>query len=121
MHFWIIIYIDYLTYSNINGYYLLIFNKTHNYLTVSFDSRWRDGGILFKKIISALIYYPFIASLFIVDLAILLLHKPPFLFSVAMMTFLIGVSMFFGQKIALFKVSESNDAEEPASKRPAWK
>ncbi len=58
---------------------------------------------MFKKIINALIDQPFIASLFIADLAILLLHKPPFFFSLTMMTFLIGMSMYYGQKLALFK------------------
>lgn len=58
---------------------------------------------MFKKIITALIDQPFLASLYIVDLAILLLHKPPFLFSLLMMSALIATSMYYGQKLALFK------------------
>ncbi|MCK5830281.1 MAG: hypothetical protein KAH20_08265 [Methylococcales bacterium] len=58
---------------------------------------------MFKKIIAALIDKPFLTSIFVVDLAILLLHKPPFIFSLVMMSALIGMSMYFGQKIALFK------------------
>jgi len=58
---------------------------------------------MFKKIISALIDHPFLTSLYIADLSILLLHKPPFAFSLVMMTALIGMSMYFGQKLALFK------------------
>lgn len=58
---------------------------------------------MFKKIISGLIDQPFLTSLYITNLAILLLHKPPFLFSLVMMGALIGMSMYYGQKLALFK------------------
>lgn len=58
---------------------------------------------MFKKIIDCLLDQPLLASLFIVDLGILLLHKPPFIFSLLMMSFLVGMSMFYGQKLNLFK------------------
>jgi len=58
---------------------------------------------MFKKIMIGLIDQPFLTSLYVADLAILLLHKPPFAFSVVMMGALIGMSMYYGQKLALFK------------------
>lgn len=58
---------------------------------------------MFKKIIRGLIDQPFLTSIFVADLAILLLHKPPFAFSLVMMVALIGMSMYYGQKMALFK------------------
>jgi len=58
---------------------------------------------MFKKIITGLIDQPLLTSLYVVDLAILLLHKPPFIFSLVMMAALIGMSMYYGQKLALFK------------------
>lgn len=60
---------------------------------------------MFKKIITGLIDQPFLTSIFVADLAILLIHKPPFIFSLVMMSALIGMSMYFGQKLALFKQS----------------
>ncbi len=60
---------------------------------------------MFKKIIKGLIDQPFLTSLYIADLAILLLHKPPFLFSLVMMSALIAMSMYYGQKLALFKTN----------------
>ncbi len=58
---------------------------------------------MFKKIITGLIDQPFLTSIYIVNLVILLLHKPPFLFSLVMMSALIAMSMYYGQKLALFK------------------
>ncbi len=58
---------------------------------------------MFKKIIKALIENPFLTSLYVADLAILLLHKPPFAFALVMMAALIAMSMYYGQKLALFK------------------
>jgi len=58
---------------------------------------------MFKKIINGLVDQPFLTSIYIVNLAILLLHKPPFIFSLVMMAALIAMSMYFGQKLALFK------------------
>lgn len=58
---------------------------------------------MFKKIANALIDHPFIASIVISDLFILLFHKPPFLFSVVMFGILMAYCMFLGQKLSLFK------------------
>jgi len=58
---------------------------------------------MIKKILKGLIEQPFLTSIYITDLAILLLHKPPFMFSVVMLGALIAMSMYFGQKLALFK------------------
>lgn len=60
---------------------------------------------MFKKITNCLIDQPLLTSIYVVDLAILLLHKPPFIFSLAMVSALIAISMYFGQKLALFKVN----------------
>lgn len=58
---------------------------------------------MFKKIINGLIDQPFLTSIYVTDLAILLVHRPPFIFSVVMMAALIGMSMYYGQKLTLFK------------------
>ncbi len=56
-----------------------------------------------KKIITALIDQPFLTSLFVADFLILLVHKPPFIFSLLMLGGLMAMCMYFGQKLALFK------------------
>jgi len=58
---------------------------------------------MLKKIITCLIDQPLLTSIYISDLAILLFHKPPFAFSLVMMTALVGISMYYGQKLNLFK------------------
>ncbi len=55
-----------------------------------------------KKILNGLIDQPFLTSLFVADFAILLLHRPPFVFSLAMLVGLMALCMYFGQKLALF-------------------
>ncbi len=57
-----------------------------------------------KKILNALIDQPLITSLFVTDFLILLFHRPPFLFSLAMLAALVAMCMYFGQKLALFKI-----------------
>ncbi|MDD5411809.1 MAG: hypothetical protein WAV82_03800 [Methylobacter sp.] len=59
---------------------------------------------MFKKILDGLIDQPFLTSLFATDFFILLFHRPPFLFSLLMMGALVGMCMYFGQKLALFKI-----------------
>jgi hypothetical protein len=59
---------------------------------------------MFQKIISSLIEQPLLTSLFITDLGILLFHRPPFFFSLLMFSALLGMTMYFGQKLSLFKV-----------------
>jgi hypothetical protein len=58
---------------------------------------------MLKKIINCLLDQPLLASLFLIDLGILLLHKPPFIYSLVMMGFLVAMSMFYGQKLTPFK------------------
>jgi len=58
---------------------------------------------MFKKILNCLIDHPFLTSLFTADFFILLLHRPPFLFSILMLGALMAMCMYFGQKLALFK------------------
>lgn len=57
-----------------------------------------------KKILNGLIDQPLITSLFVTDFFILLFHRPPFLFSLVMLGALVAMCMYFGQKLALFKV-----------------
>jgi hypothetical protein len=59
---------------------------------------------MFKKILDTLIDQPFLTSLFVTDFFILLFHRPPFLFSLLMMGTLVAMCMYFGQKLALFKL-----------------
>jgi hypothetical protein len=63
-----------------------------------------DWTAILKKILNALVDQPFLTSLFVADFAILLLHRPPFLFSLPMLLGLMAMCMYFGQKLALFKV-----------------
>lgn len=58
---------------------------------------------MFKKIINGLIDHPILTSIFAADFFILLFHRPPFLFSLAMLGGLIAMCMYFGQKLTLFK------------------
>lgn len=57
---------------------------------------------MLKKILSGLLDHPFLTSLFIVDFFVLVFHRPPFLFSIVMMGALVAMSMYMGQKLALF-------------------
>ncbi len=59
---------------------------------------------MFKKIIDCLIDHPLLSSIYVADLAILMFHKPPFIFSLIMLGALVAISMYLGQKLALFKL-----------------
>jgi hypothetical protein len=59
---------------------------------------------MFKKIISSFVDHPILTSLFITDLGILLFHRPPFFFSLLMFSALLAMTMYYGQKLSLFKV-----------------
>ena len=50
------------------------------------------------KILNALIDNPFVTSILVADLLVLAFHKPPFLFSVAMLGLLMYLSIYVGQK-----------------------
>ncbi|SJM95982.1 conserved hypothetical protein [Crenothrix polyspora] len=59
---------------------------------------------MFKKILDGLINQPLLTSLFLTDFVVLLLHRPPFLFSLVMLGALVAMAMYLGQKLNLFKV-----------------
>jgi len=59
---------------------------------------------MFKKILNSLIDQPLLTSLFATDFFILLFHRPPFIFSLVMLGALMAMCMYFGQKLALFKL-----------------
>jgi len=60
---------------------------------------------MLKKIVDALIDHPIITSLFVADFFILLFHRPPFLFSLAMLGALMAMCLYLGQKMSLFKTN----------------
>lgn len=62
-----------------------------------------DEKAINKKIISGLLDQPLLTSLFVVDFVILLLHRPPVIFSVVMMAYLVCMSMYYGQKFKIYK------------------
>lgn len=57
---------------------------------------------MFKKILCGFIDQPLFTSLFVADFALLLFHRPPFMFSVLMVGALVAMSMYMGQKLELF-------------------
>ncbi len=59
---------------------------------------------MFKTIITTLIDQPILTSLFVTDLMVLLFHRPPFFFSLLMFSALLAMTMYFGQKLSLFKI-----------------
>ena len=59
---------------------------------------------MFKKILNGLLDQPFLTSVFVVDFGILLFHRPPFFFSLLMLGALMAMCLYFGQKLALFKI-----------------
>ncbi|WAR45137.1 hypothetical protein [Methylomonas rapida] len=58
---------------------------------------------MFKKILMGFIDQPLFTSLFVADFALLLFHRPPFLFSLVMVGALVAMSMYMGQKLELFR------------------
>ncbi len=60
------------------------------------------GKFMFKKLLNGLIHRPLFTSLFVADFALLLFHRPPFLFSLVMVGALVAMSMYLGQKLELF-------------------
>ncbi len=57
---------------------------------------------MFKKMLLGLIDQPLFTSLFVADFALLVFHRPPFVFSIVMVGALVGMSMYLGQKLAIF-------------------
>ncbi len=58
----------------------------------------------FKPILDELIATPLLTSLFIVDFAILLFHRPPVFVSILMLGGLVALAMYFGQKFAVYNI-----------------
>jgi hypothetical protein len=58
---------------------------------------------MFKKILLGFVDQPVFTSLFVADFALLVFHRPPFLFSIVMIGALVGMSMYMGQKLAIFE------------------
>ncbi|MGR9106595.1 MAG: hypothetical protein ACU843_06645 [Gammaproteobacteria bacterium] len=56
----------------------------------------------FKQILDQLIATPLLTSLFVVDFAILIFHKPPAFFAFLMLAGLVALAMYFGQKLKLY-------------------
>ena len=57
---------------------------------------------MFKKILNGLIDHPVLTSLFVTDFGILMFKVLPFPVSLVMLGALVAMSMYFGQKLALF-------------------
>ncbi len=57
---------------------------------------------MFNKIVNGLIDHPLFTSLYVADFFILVFHRPPFLFSILMIGALVAMSMYLGQKLAIF-------------------
>lgn len=55
-----------------------------------------------KKLSYHFIEYPVLSSILLNDAAILLFYRPPAIISLLMLGTLIALSMFFGEKLALF-------------------
>jgi hypothetical protein len=64
-----------------------------------------DWNAIKNKIINAALDQPLLASLFVADFAILVFHRPPFIFSIVMMGGLVALCLYYGQKLALFQFS----------------
>lgn len=58
---------------------------------------------MIKKLLGGFVDHPLFTSLFLADFAVLLFHRPPFLFSILMVGALVGMSMYLGQKLELFE------------------
>ena len=79
-----------------------------------------DWNAIKNKIINAALDQPLLTSLFVADFAILLFHRPPFIFSIVMMGGLVGLCMYYGQKLALFKIpAGSTKAAAAMETKPA--
>ena len=59
---------------------------------------------MFKNIITSLIDQPILTSFIVSDLLVLLFHRPPIIASLLMFGALLAMTMYFGQKLALFKL-----------------
>lgn len=63
------------------------------------------GVVMFKNVLANLIDHPVLTSFFLSDFLVLLLGpRLPFFFSLLMFSGLIAMTLYFGQKLALFKI-----------------
>lgn len=70
------------------------------------------GKSMFNKIINALIDQPFLASIFIADFFMVFFIKSAhWTFSALMVGGLIAMSMYYGQKLQIFKIADAEKAE----------
>lgn len=63
-----------------------------------------DWKTMKNKVVNECLDQPLLAAIFICDFAILLFHRPPFLYSLLMMGLLVAIAMYLGQRMALFDV-----------------
>lgn len=64
-----------------------------------------------KKISCHFIEHPILSSILLNDAAILLFYRPPAIISLLMLGTLIALSMFFGEKLALFSDKKPGTTE----------
>ena len=65
-----------------------------------------------KKFINAMIDQPILGSLFIADFfLVLFINKTHWFFAILMVGGLVAVSLYYGQKLALFKMAQKEQAE----------
>ena len=74
-------------------------------------NNWID---IIKTFQAALLDQPLLASIFVTDFAILLFHSPPIFFSLIMVGGLVAMSMYFGQKLAFFKIAPKSESKPAA-------
>lgn len=55
-----------------------------------------------KKILDEFVGNPIQTSILVIDFLVLMFHKPPAFVSLLMLGLLVGLSMFFGQRLNLF-------------------
>lgn len=68
-----------------------------------------------KKFVNALIDQPLLGSIFIADFFLVFFLKTPhWIFSLLMEGGLVGMSMYYGQKLALFQCQKAQPAEQTA-------
>jgi hypothetical protein len=92
------------------------FQQQQNTLsTINFKADMNNWIDIIKKFQAAMLDQPFLASIFITDFAILLFHRPPFFFSLLMVAGLVAMSMYFGQKLALFNLARKAWAKPQAA------
>lgn len=71
------------------------------------------GKCMFNKILNALIDQPVLASIFIIDFFMVFFIKSAhWTFSALMVGSLVAMSMYYGQKLQLFKIADAAEKAE---------